>query len=57
MTTTIEVDEETLEYIKEARDILQKKFRIKMRMPEIMMHLVKNPEDVVERVSQSIKGQ
>jgi len=57
MTTTVEVDDETLEYLKEARDLLHKEFKIKMRMPEIMRHLVKSPEDVAERISQSIKGQ
>lgn len=57
MTTTVEVDEETLEILKDARDIIQKKFNVKMRMPDIMRHLVKNKEDIVERVSQSIKGQ
>jgi len=52
--TTVEVNEETLKRLKEARDIIQKKFNIKMRMPDMMNHLATSPEDIVEIVSRSI---
>ena len=52
--TTVEVDKETLKRLKEARDTIQKRFNIKIRMSDIMGHLVTTEEDIVERVSQSI---
>lgn len=52
--TTVEVDNETLKRLKEARDTIQKKFNIKIRMLDIMGHLATTKEDIVERVSKSI---
>jgi hypothetical protein len=52
--TTVEVDEVTLKRLKEARDTIQKKFNIKIRMLDMMGHLVTTPEDIVETVSRSI---
>lgn len=53
--TTIEVSDEVLKRLKTAKDTIQKNFNIKMRMPDIMDHLVKNPDDIVETVFQSIQ--
>ncbi len=52
--TTVEVNEETLERLKEARELIKKKLDIKMRMPDMMSHLVQSPEEVYEIVSKSI---
>ena len=53
--TTVEVDDRTLKRLKDAREIIQKRFNIKMRMPDLMDHLVPPPEKIVEMVHQSIK--
>ena len=52
--TTVEVSDEALKCLKVAKDVLQKNFNIKMRMSDIMDHLVTSPDDMVERIFQSI---
>jgi hypothetical protein len=52
--TTVEVDEATLKRLKEARDTIQKKFNMKIRMLDIMGHLATTKEEIVEMVSKSI---
>jgi hypothetical protein len=52
--TTVEVDTETLERLKTAKEMIRKRFNIKIRMLDIMSHLATSPEDIVERVSISI---
>lgn len=53
--TTVEVSDEVLRRLKTAKYILQKNFNIKMRMSDIMDHLVKSPDDIVDAVFQSIQ--
>lgn len=52
--TTVEVDSETLKRLKEAKEMIQKKFNVKIRMLDIMGLLVTTPEDIVDIVSKSI---
>lgn len=52
--TTVEVDTETLARLKTAKEMIRKRFNIKIRMLDIMSHLTTSPEDIVERVSISI---
>ena len=52
--TTVEVSDEALKCLKAAKDVLQKNFNIKMRMSDIMDHFVTSPDDMVERIFQSI---
>lgn len=52
--TTVEVSEDALRRIKAAKDVIRKDFNIKMRMSDIMDHLVTSPDDMVERILESI---
>lgn len=50
-TTTIEVNTETLEHVKKARDIVYEKRKIQLRMPDIMGLIVsEEPEDLAKKV-------
>jgi len=51
MTTTIEVNNETLETVKKARDLIFEKIKVQLRMPDIMSHIiVELPEDIAKKV-------
>lgn len=51
MTTTIEVNNETLETVKKARDLIFEKIKVQLRMPDIMSHIiVESPEDIAKKV-------
>ena len=52
--TTVEISDQDLARLKDAREIIQKRFNIKMRMPDMMSHLLTSPEEIVDIISRSI---
>lgn len=54
-TTTIEVNVETLERVKKVREIIYEKYKIQLRMPDLMSHIIsEQPEDIANKVINEI---
>jgi len=56
MTTTVEITEDTHSRLKKARDIIHEKYKIQMRMPDLMEHYVGSPDEITKKVKESINN-
>ena len=54
MSTTVEIHETAHVRLKRARDIILQKYKMQMRMPDLMEHYVLEPEEIVDIVMKSI---
>lgn len=54
MSTTVEISDDAHSRLKKARDLIYEKYRIQMRMPDLMEHIICDPNDLMNSVMDSI---